>query len=422
MDLSTDFGRTRYLRPQQVVTATRREDILTAFDLARKLDAPITVRASGHSCNGQTLSDGVVVYNRLETTEIKFLGDGLVQIPARSTWRAVETALNRHGLKAPVITDYLATTVGGTLSVGGIGLNSIVNGFQIDNVARLELLRPVQGPTWCSPSEHPDLFRAALGGLGQVGVIESVVIQAHPYKRFCHTVKRAHPSLRHLLDTLPPLTEPGSGVDHLHGYFRGENYFTEFGYYSDSPQTDRKRYPEAWLGKNPEWSVVADLPFAMHDKRDLWLNAFQDHFRVWVDYVFDYENFCAFLADFEPLLESEPLNQSARGISILLARRRPDAVPFILAPTPPGEMLYGFGSYFMLSRWNPHQLTRTVAALNQALELCARHHGRPYLYGAHPMEQVLKLGFFNEGLPLLRRLRTESCGGLRLNPIGLDGP
>ncbi|CAA6664669.1 unnamed protein product [Spirodela intermedia] len=83
-----------------------------------------------------------------------------VRAGAGALWDEVlEWCVGCHGLAPRSWTDYLGLTVGGTLSNGGISGQAFRFGPQTANVIELEVTR-------CS-----DLFFAALGGLGQFGVI-----------------------------------------------------------------------------------------------------------------------------------------------------------------------------------------------------------------------------------------------------------
>jgi cytokinin dehydrogenase len=86
----------------------------------------------------------------------------------------------------PVLTDYTNLTVGGTLSIGGIGGTSYRYGVQIDNVLELEVVTGEGKIVVCSPRQKPDLFFAMLAGQGQCGIITRArirLIEAPQYVR-----------------------------------------------------------------------------------------------------------------------------------------------------------------------------------------------------------------------------------------------
>src|SRR5256885_2441936 len=168
-----DFGRLIRRVPRAVVRATREQQVVDTLKTARRLGLRVTVRGQGHSCFGQTVTDGVLLSNAADRSVApRLIGDDLAEVSARSRWREVEAFLNRHGRSFAVLADYLDLSVGGTLSVGGYGVDSVVYGAQVDHVDRIRLITPDGAALRCSPLENTDLFAYALGGLGQVGVID----------------------------------------------------------------------------------------------------------------------------------------------------------------------------------------------------------------------------------------------------------
>jgi cytokinin dehydrogenase len=71
----------------------------------------------------------------------------------------------------PALTDFIGQTVGGTLSVGGIGGMTHRHGAQVDNVHELQVATGEGRLLRCSEHRHRDLFEAVLAGQGQLGLI-----------------------------------------------------------------------------------------------------------------------------------------------------------------------------------------------------------------------------------------------------------
>ena len=66
---------------------------------------------------------------------------------------------------------FIGLSVGGTLSVGGIGGQAFRHGLQVDNVIELEVVTGKGQLVTCSAHHNRDLFDAARAGLGQFGII-----------------------------------------------------------------------------------------------------------------------------------------------------------------------------------------------------------------------------------------------------------
>ncbi|QDV09629.1 putative decaprenylphosphoryl-beta-D-ribose oxidase [Planctomycetes bacterium Poly30] len=71
-------------------------------------------------------------------------------------------------------------TLGGMVASDVHGKNHAHTGTLGEHVLGLTLVRSDVGSIRCSPTEHPELFRATLGGLGLTGVIESVRLRLLP--------------------------------------------------------------------------------------------------------------------------------------------------------------------------------------------------------------------------------------------------
>src|SRR3712207_1908217 len=106
--------------------------------------------------------------------------DGVVRVQGGATWRQVLSRTVPLGWSPPVVTGYTGLSVGGTLSMGGIGAASFRHGPQVDNVRALQVVTGEGELVTCSPSEHPELFSAVLGGAGQYGVIVEATLALVP--------------------------------------------------------------------------------------------------------------------------------------------------------------------------------------------------------------------------------------------------
>jgi FAD/FMN-containing dehydrogenase len=73
--------------------------------------------------------------------------------------------------------DYIGQTVGGTLSVGGIGAMSFREGAQVDHVVSLRAVTGNGTIVNCSRLRHRELFEMLLAGQGQVGVIVEATLR-----------------------------------------------------------------------------------------------------------------------------------------------------------------------------------------------------------------------------------------------------
>ena len=180
-----DFGNVVDRGDQQERRAAGAGEIADALLQARRDGKPIVTVAAAHSGAGQTLSRAGGTRLFLQPAAdagAVWLDDERLEVPASWRWQRVEDEANSKGRTFPVLTDNLDTRVGGTLSVSGIGTRSVSFGRQVDWVDSLRLILPDGSIKQCSTDNHPELFAAALAGLGQIGVIDTVVLKTLPLR------------------------------------------------------------------------------------------------------------------------------------------------------------------------------------------------------------------------------------------------
>ena len=105
-----------------------------------------------------------------------------VEVEAGALWSTLLQATLAQGLTPPVLTDYLNLSIGGVLSIGGIGGTSYRYGAVVDNVLELEVVTGAGTLETCSPTHETELFENALAGLGQCGIIVKATLRLIPAK------------------------------------------------------------------------------------------------------------------------------------------------------------------------------------------------------------------------------------------------
>ncbi len=172
-----DFGHIVHRRPAAVLRPGSVRDIVVMVRFCRSHDIPVAPRGQGHTTFGQAQVEGGLV---VETTPLDHIGDvhdRTVTVGAGARWSSVAKSTLRHGLTPPVFTDYLELSVGGTLSVGGLGGQTHQHGAQTDNVTELQVVTGAGELVRCSPARHADLFDAVRAGLGQCAIVVSATIR-----------------------------------------------------------------------------------------------------------------------------------------------------------------------------------------------------------------------------------------------------
>ncbi|QNP74155.1 FAD-binding protein [Streptomyces roseirectus] len=175
-----DYGHIVHRTPAAVLSPGSVDDVVKMIRFCNAHGIKVAPRGQGHGTYGQAQAAGGVI---IETGPLNRIGTpehGTVTVGAGALWIDVLRATLQHGLTPPVFTDYIELSVGGTLSVGGIGGQTHRHGAQVDNVLALDVVTGAGELVRCSPARHADLFHAVLAGLGQCAVIVSATIRLVP--------------------------------------------------------------------------------------------------------------------------------------------------------------------------------------------------------------------------------------------------
>lgn len=168
---SRDFGNVVTRRCARVARARNEEDVKAVVDFARRTGQRVTVRGQGHSTAGQAVpTEGGISLDLTTLTGVE-LDSSTVSVRAGTRWDALLGRTLERGLMPPTLTDYLGLSVGGTLSVGGVGGQSFRHALQTDQVEALTVVTGAGDVVECSELRERDLFDACRATLGQCGVI-----------------------------------------------------------------------------------------------------------------------------------------------------------------------------------------------------------------------------------------------------------
>jgi cytokinin dehydrogenase len=144
----------------------------------------LTLRGLGHSAGGQALPARSVVVDLSGMNAVGPLDRErrTIRCEAGALLRDVVAETVPHGLLPPALTNLLDLTVGGLLSVGGLGPGSHRHGPLVANVAELEIVTGDGSLRRCSRTEARDLYDAALCGLGRCGTIVAAELELRPIR------------------------------------------------------------------------------------------------------------------------------------------------------------------------------------------------------------------------------------------------
>jgi len=162
--------RFRY-RPERFVQPTSEKEIVELVRNSKSL----RLFGAGHSFNGGVLADETLVsLDRYSGVIWKDLEKKQLAVKAGTRVRDVIKALMDSGLAFVAQPSHDAQSIGGILStdVHGTGRDW---GFVSESIVKLKLINGKGEVLECEPGD--DLFKAAIGGIGAVGIILEVVVQ-----------------------------------------------------------------------------------------------------------------------------------------------------------------------------------------------------------------------------------------------------
>src|SRR5262245_42591496 len=175
-----DFGQIVFEQPLAVLKPGSARDISRIIQFARRNRIRIVGRGKSHTAYGQSQAKAGLTIDTTAPTTISAIGRDRIVVDAGIRWHDLLKATLEQGLMPPVLPDYIGQTVGGTLSVGGIGGMTYRHGAQVDHVLELSVVTGDGQQGQCSTRHNRDLFEAALAGQGQVAVITQAALRLVP--------------------------------------------------------------------------------------------------------------------------------------------------------------------------------------------------------------------------------------------------
>ncbi|HSK60132.1 MAG TPA: D-arabinono-1,4-lactone oxidase [Actinomycetospora sp.] len=155
-------------------------EVVAAVRAAAAAGARLRARGSGHSFTPLAATEGHAVdLRRFTGLEALDTTTGRVRVRAGTTLRALDRALDAHGLAMANLGDIDAQTIAGAVATGTHGTGARLGGLATQ-IAALDLVLADGTRVHCSAAEEPELFAAARVGLGALGVVTHVTLQCVP--------------------------------------------------------------------------------------------------------------------------------------------------------------------------------------------------------------------------------------------------
>lgn len=393
----TNFGRIHHWTPRFVVEPRRAEDVAAVVSFARENGLHVSTRGSAHSQSELAISNGGILLSMRSMSRILAVDHEAetVDVEAGVVWRDLVHHLKRWDLLPRVLTNNLGVTVGGTLSIAGIGVASFQYGSQGDNVVELDVVTGTGETITCSPESHQDLFWSVVAGLGQVGIVTRARLKLRRCKPMTRTYYLLYDDLRRFMQDARTAMDNGKW-DHLESWAspcpqgtkpvdgRRQVFAKWFYPFHLTVEFDPGSPPndEELLGDLEPYDhlYTDDIPTIDFMERmvpvfELWRRAGTwEHLHPWMEVVLPWETAADYI---EQVLPDLPPGLLIGG-HILLWPAKGSVSRSRLFMRPAGEYLVGFG---ILPAVPPKFWPRVRTLLDNASRLSILMGGKRYLSG-----------------------------------------
>lgn len=176
----TDGGQVVFGFPDSVAHARSPEDVASVLRQSQRDGTPVTCRGGGLTTEGESVAARGILLDLKGMNRLIECDGKTAWVEAGMTWHQVAEALRPLGLDYTSAPLNMLSSVGGTLGVGGIDVNSPRHGCAADQAIELEVVTPTGDIV--RVKEGDDYMERVLLGYGQFGVITKARIKVRKYR------------------------------------------------------------------------------------------------------------------------------------------------------------------------------------------------------------------------------------------------
>ncbi|MEJ0027949.1 MAG: FAD-binding oxidoreductase [Rhizomicrobium sp.] len=173
---------------ERIVSPTSAQEIA---GLVRAHRGPVCIGGARHSQGGQIATEGCLFLDMRRMDKILGLDpkNRRIRVQAGASWRRIQEAIDPHQLSLRIMQTYSNFTVGGSLSVNAHG-RYVGEGAIIRSVEAITVVLADGTIVAASRTQHRDIFGAAIGGYGGIGVIVDATLDLVPNTHIRRMVRR----------------------------------------------------------------------------------------------------------------------------------------------------------------------------------------------------------------------------------------
>lgn len=430
---SKDFGRLIEKIPQAVVHPESTEDVAAVVKYANRNGLNVSTQGSLHAQSGQALSDGGIVISLKQNMNKVLDLDTEAQtarVQAGIVWKDYVEHVAARGMMPPVLTNNLNVTVGGTLSMGGLGVASYREGTQGDTSVALEVVTGEGEIVRCDRETNSELYWHVLATLGQFGIITEATMRVRPYKPLVRTYHLLYDDIRAIMKDYEVLMTDGrfdymeswctpclQGMRKVDGRKQGfAEWFFPLHLTQEHNEGEKPNKEELLAGLSPykeihiedqstlEYMMRMEPVFEAWKMLDTW-----DHAHPWVESVMPWDVTADFI---DNVLENFPPGALIGG-HILLWASKGDSSQVPLFMRPEDEFVMGFG---ILPALNKNMVDFALPKLDMASDLSMMMGGKRYLSGWVNFKPEQWKQHFGDKYPVLKEMKKKYDPNHTLNP------
>lgn len=230
--------------PTALASPADEDELAAAVKEAAAAGRRVKAVGAGHSFTGAALTDGTQVrldgYGRVLSADAS---SGLVTVQAGIRLGALNEELARRGLAMENLGDIAYQSIAGAIATGTHGTGAKI-GTIATQVRGLRLVTGDGSVVECSTTVEPDLFSAARVGVGAIGLVSTVTLQAVPAFR----LRAVEEPLR--LDAVLEALD-----DHVDGHDHFELFWVPHTGWALTKSNDRTDQP---LAPRDRWKAFRD--------------------------------------------------------------------------------------------------------------------------------------------------------------------